>query len=252
MISTVLLHSSMALRRSPQSFEGGMAMFEQEMELEKQESSVVPLLLIIALILTIVGVSGYYLIQNRKVVTLQEATQIATSSLKDQGPATLRFHTGMVKSSVDDNPQGPHYRLLEKAGLVRLGKAQGAYGTITPIALTPGGQELLKRIDGVQRTTEKDGTEVYVVPVAERRLLAVSNIKMLSPTRATINMTWNWKTNTLGELLDAGSPMVKSFNTWDRATLIQKYGANFYHVAPTEVTLALAKSDSGVWQIATD
>jgi len=227
-------------------------MFEQEMELEKQESSVVPLLLISALILTIVGVAGYYLIQNRKVVTLQEATQVAASALKDQGPATLRFHTGLVKSSVNDNPTAPHYRLLEKAGLVRLGKVQGAYGTITPVALTPGGQELLKRIDGVQHLTEKDGTELYVVPVAERRLLSVSNIKMLSPTSATINITWDWKTNPLGELLDAGGSMVKSFNTWDRATLIQKYGANFYHAAPTQVTLALAKSDSGVWQIATE
>ena len=227
-------------------------MFEQEMELEKQESSVVPLLLISALILTIVGVAGYYLIQNRKVVTLQEATQVAISTLNAQGPATLRFHTGLVKSSVDDNPQAPHYRLLEKAGLVRLGKAQGAYGTITPVALTPGGQELLKRIDGVQHTTEKDGTELYVVPVAERRLLSVSNIKMLSPTSATINITWDWKTNALGELLDAGGSMVKSFSTWDRATLIQKYGANFYHGAPTQVTLALAKSESGVWQVATE
>lgn len=227
-------------------------MFEQELEMEKQESSVVPLLLISALILTIVGVAGYYLVQNRKVVTLQEATQVAASALKDQGPATLRFHTGLVKSSVDDNPQGPHYRLLEKAGLVKLGKAQGAYGTITPVALTPAGLELLKRIDGVQRSTEKDGTELYVVPAAERRLLSVSNIKMLSPISATINITWDWKTNVLGELLDAGGSMVKSFNTWDRATLIQKYGANFYHAAPTQVTLALAKSDSGVWQIATE
>jgi len=227
-------------------------MFEQELEMEKQESSVVPLLLISALILTIVGVAGYYLVQNRKVVTLQEATQVAASALKDQGPATLRFHTGLVKSSVDDNPQGPHYRLLEKAALVKLGKAQGAYGTITPVAFTPGGQELLKRIDGVQHSTEKDGTELYVVPVAERRLLSVSNIKMLSPTSATINITWDWKTNALGELLDAGGSMVKSFSTWDRATLIQKYGANFYHGAPTQVTLALAKSESGVWQVATE
>jgi len=225
-------------------------MFEQEMELEKQESSVVPLLLIIALILTIVGVSGYYLIQNRKVLSLQEATQIAASVLKEQGPATLRFHTGLVKSSVDDNPEGPHYRLLEKAGLIRLGKAQGAYGTITPVVLTSAGQELLKRIDNVQHATEKDGTDLYVVPVAERRLLNVSNIKMLSPTRATINITWSWNANALGALLDAGGPMVKSFNTWDRATLIQKYGADFYHNAPTEVTLALEKPQSGIWQIA--
>jgi len=227
-------------------------MFEQELELEKQENSVVPLLLIIALILTVVGVAGYYLIQNRKVLTQQEATQVAASVLKDQGPATLRFHTGLLKSSVDDNPQGPHYRLLEKAGLVQLGKTQGTYGTTVPVALTSAGQEMLKRIDGVAHTTEKDGTELYVVPVAERQLIYVSNIKMLSPTRATVAMTWKWRTNPMGDLLDASGPLVKGFSTWDRSMLIDKYGANFYHAAPTEVTLALMKTDKGTWQIATE
>jgi len=227
-------------------------MFEQELELEKQETSVVPLLLIIALILTVVGVAGYYLIQNRKVLSLQEATQVASSMLKEKGPATIKFHTGMVKSSVEDNPQAVHYRLLEKAGLVKLGKPEGTYGTTVPVELTPGGQELIRRIDGVMRSTEKDGTELYVVPVAERRLLGLSNIKMLSPTRASVNITWDWKTNSMGDLLDAAGPMVKSFNTWDRSQLIEKYGANFYHAAPTAVTLALTKTDSGVWQIATE
>jgi len=227
-------------------------MFEQELELEKQESSIVPLLLIVALILVVVGVAGYYLIQNRKVLTMQEATQVATSAIKNQGPVTLQFHTGLVKSSVNDNPQGPHYKLLEKAGLIMVGKAQGTYGTTYPIALTTAGKEFLKRIDGVTTAKEKDGTDLYQVPVADRRLVAVSNIKMLSPTRATLTMSWNWKTTPLGDLLEASGPTVKSFNTWDRSTLIDKYGANFYHGAATEVTLALAKSDNGEWQIATE
>ncbi|HXY03201.1 MAG TPA: hypothetical protein VEI49_06450 [Terriglobales bacterium] len=227
-------------------------MFEQELELEKQESSIVPLLLIVALILTVVGVAGYYLIQNRKVLSMEEATQVAASVLKQQGTVTLRFHTGLVKSSVDDNPQGPHYRLLDKTGLVVVGKAQGAYGTTYPIALTTAGQEFLKRIDGVTTAKEKDGTEVYEVPVAERKLVAVSDIKMLSPTRANVSMSWNWKTTPMGELLDASGPTVKSFNTWDRSTLIDKYGANFYHAAPTQVTISLAKADNGTWQVATE
>lgn len=227
-------------------------MFEQELELEKRESSIVPLLLIVALILTVVGVAGYYLLQNRKALSMEEATHVATSVLKEQGPVTLRFHTGLVKSSVDDNPQAPHYRLLEKAGIVMLGKAQGTYGTTYPVALTTAGQEFLKRIDGVTTAKEKDGTELYVVPVAERKLVAVSNIKMLTPTRANITMSWNWKTTALGELLDASGPTVKGFNTWDRSTLIEKYGANFYHAAPTEVTLGLAKADNGTWQVATE
>lgn len=227
-------------------------MFEQELELEKQESSIVPLLLIVALIVTVVGVAGYYIVQNRKVLSMQEATQVAASVLKDQGTVTLRFHTGLVKSSVDDNPQGPQYRLLEKAGLVVLGKAQGTYGSTYPIALTTAGQELVKRIDGVSTAKEKDGTQLYQVPLAERKLVAVSNIKMLGPTRANITMTWNWKTTPLGDIFDASGPTVKSFNTWDRSTLIEKYGANFYHAAPTEVTIALTKTDNGTWQVATE
>jgi len=227
-------------------------MFEQELEMEKRENSIVPLLLIVALILCIVGVAGYYVIQNRKVLTMQEATNVATSILEQQGPATVRFHTGFVKSSVDDNPQGVHYRLLEKAGLVRLGKAQGTYGTTYPIELTPAGQEILKRIQGVTTAQEKDGTELYLVPLAERRLVTVSKINMITPTRATITISWNWKTNPLGELFDAAGSEVKSFNTWDRATLIQKYGADFYHAPPTEVTIALMKTDQNVWQVATE
>jgi hypothetical protein len=224
-------------------------MFEQEIELEKHTSSVVPLLLIVALILAIVGVAGYYIIQNRKVLTMQEATTIAASVLEQQGPVMLRFHTGLVKSSVDDSGHAPHYRLLEKAGLIRLGKDTGSYGTTTPVALTPAGEELLRRIPNVSKSEEKDGSVVYLVPVAERKLVEVSNIKMVSPIRATIDMTWKWSPNQLGELLDAAGPMVKSFNTWDRATLIQKHGANFYHDPPTKVTLALDKTDKG-WQTA--
>ena len=226
-------------------------MFEQEIELEKRTSSVVPLLLIVALILAIVGMAGYYIIQNRKVLTMQEATTIAASVLQDQGPVMLRFHTGLVKSSVDDSGHAPHYRLLEKAGLIKLGKDTGTYGTTTPVTLTPAGEELLRRIPDVSKSDEKDGSVVYLVPVAERKLVEVSNIKMISPIRATIDMTWKWNTNQLGDLLDAAGPMVKSFNTWDRATLIQKHGANFYHDPPTKVTLALDKTDKG-WQTATE
>src|SRR5215467_10737990 len=126
-----------------------MAMFEQEIELEKRENSMVPLLLIVALILAVVGVAGYYLLQSRKVLTNAEATEIANAALKAQGPATVTFHTGMVKGSVDDKPRDPHYALLEKAGLIKLGKDTGAYGTITPVQLTAEGQKLLSDISGV-------------------------------------------------------------------------------------------------------
>lgn len=227
-------------------------MFEQELELEKKENTIVPLLLIVALILAVVGVAGYYLVENRKVLTMDQATQVAASALKQQGPATLQFHAGLVKSSVNDDPKAPDYRLLEKAGLVTVGKGQGTYGNTYPVALTSAGEQMLKRIDGVITSQEKDGTKLYVVPLAERQLVRVSQIKMLSPTRASIIMAWSWKTNPLGDMFDASGDMVRSFNTWDRATLIQKFGADFYHAAPTEVMLSLVKTDKGVWQIATE
>jgi hypothetical protein len=226
-------------------------MFEQEMEMEKHQSSVVPLLLIVTLILAIVGMSGYYVLQSRKVLGSQEAANIASDVLKMQGPATLKFHTGILKSSVDDKPHDPHYRLLEKAGLVQVGKDTGPYKTITPIALTQQGKRLLDEIPGVTKNSEKDGTEIYAVPLAERKLVAVSKINMISPSRAMVEITWKWEPNKLGNLFDASGSMVKDFNTWDRAILIQKYGADFYHADPTRVTLAMMKGDKG-WQISNE
>ena len=226
-------------------------MFEQELEMEKRNSSVVPLLLIVTLILVIVGVSGYYVLQSRKVLTNQEAAEVAVSVLKLQGPATVRFHTGIIKSSIDDKPHDPHYRLLEKAGLVRVGKDSGTYKTITPIELTDQGKRLLEDIPGVTKGSEKDGTQIYSVPLADRKLIAVTKVTMVNPTVALVDITWKWEPNKLGNLFDASGSMVKAFNTWDRATLIQKYGADFYHGDPTRVTLSMTKGDNG-WQIANE
>ena len=226
-------------------------MFEQELEMERSQSSVVPLLLIVCLILSVVAVSGYYLIESRKVVSNQEATAIVVAALKNQGPATVQFHTGMVKGSVSDKPHDPHYRLLEKAGLIKLGKDTGPYGSTTPVMLTAEGQKLLADLPSVSKSKEKDGSDLYLVPVAERRLVQISKVTMNSPSRAVVEYTWKWEPNKLGNLFDASGSMVKSFNTWDRATLIQKHGANFYHAEPTRVSLALTKGDTG-WQIATE
>ena len=220
-------------------------MFEQEVELEKRESSVVPLLLIVAMIVAIVGVAGYYVWQNKQVISNADAGNAITESLQTQGPATVRFHVGMVKPSVAEKPQDPHYRLLEKAGIVKLGKANYP---IFPVAMTSQGEKLLADIPGVSKVKEKDGTDLYVVPLAERRLVEISKITMNSPTRATIIYSWKWEPNKLGNLFEASGSLVKSFNTWDRATLIDKYGANFYHTDPTKVQIVLTKPDRGPWQ----
>ncbi len=223
-------------------------MFEQEIEMEKQQSSVVPLLLVVALVVATVGVAVYFLIQSRQVLTIQEATNLAVEVLKAQGPATVKFHTGAVQPSMDDKPGDPHYRLLEKAGVVKLEKAKGR---AVPVALTPKGEGLLKQISGVKQFKEKDGTEAYVVPLAERKLVTVSNVTMTGTGRARVQFTWKWETNVLGESFDASGPALKAFKTWDRATLIQKYGTAFYHEAPKTVVIAAMKTDKG-WQIATE
>jgi hypothetical protein len=71
--------------------------------------------------------------------------------------------------SVPDRPHGPNYRLLEKAGLVKVGKDKGR---VTPIILTEAGRRLLAEIPGVSQSKDaKDGTDEYVVPVAQRTLL---------------------------------------------------------------------------------
>jgi hypothetical protein len=192
-------------------------MFEQEVELEKRENSVVPLLLIVAMIVCIVGVAAYYVWQNKQVLSTADAGNAISAALRQQGPATVRFHVGMVKPSVEEKPEDPHYKLLEKAGIVRLGKAKDR---VYPVALTSDGQKLLGEIAGVSKVTEKDGTDLYVVPLADRRLVEISKITMDSLSRATVIYSWKWEPNRLGNLLDASGSLVKSFNTWDRATLI--------------------------------
>lgn len=220
-------------------------MFEQEIELEKHESSVVPLLMIVILIAAIVGVAGYFVWQNKQVLSDQDATRLVTASLNATGPAVVPFSTGDLVASVESKPKDPRYRLLEKAGLVKIGKDKGR---ATPVALTAAGEKELKEIPGVVKTRQKDGTEAYVVPLAERRLVGISKISMNSPSRATVQFSWKWQPNKLGEIFDATGPQVKSFNTWDRGTLISKYGANFYHADPTKVTLLVVKGEKG-WQV---
>ena len=128
-------------------------MFEQEIEMERKSSTVVPLLLILALAGVIIGTAGYWFVQSRKVLTQQDATTAVTSILKAQGPAMLRFHTGTVKSSINEKPRDPHYKLLEKAGMVKLAPVKGK-GETYDIALTPKGEA---ELTAVPRIPEDQG-----------------------------------------------------------------------------------------------
>ncbi len=222
-------------------------MFEQEIEMEKKNSSIVPLLLIVLLIVGVVGVAVYFVVQSRKVLTTAEANSVVVGILDGQGPITLRFQTGMIKAS--DKPRDPHYRLLEKAGYVKIGKDTS--DSKTPVSLTSKGEAFLAELAGVKKSKNKDGNDEYAVPLAQRKLVEINKITMLTPSKATVAYTWKWETNKAGEMFDAAGPAVKAFNTWDRSTLIDKYGAHFYHGPPTKVAVALLKTEKG-WQIATE
>lgn len=223
-------------------------MFEQEIELEKKTSSIVPLLLIVALIIAVVGVSLYFVAESKKVLSAAEASPVVLASLENQPAPTLRFQTGVIKASVSEKPHDPHYRLLEKQGFLKIGKDQNWK---TPVSLTPQGQAFLSEIAGVKQSKDKDGNTEYMVPLAQRKLVELGKITMVTPSKAAVEYSWKWETTKAGDLFDAAGPVVKGFNTWDRSTLIEKYGANFYHAAPTKVTVALVKTDKG-WQVSTE
>jgi hypothetical protein len=224
-------------------------MFEQEIEMEQRQSSVVPLLLIIAMILAFVGVAAYYVVQNRRVLSADEANILLTASLKGDGPVTIHFQTGRVAASMQERPHDANYRLFEKAGLLKIGSDNGRF---TPVELTASGRALLAEIPGVVKSRDqKDAADSYLVPVADRKLVGTPKITMTGMGRASVEFTWGWTPNKVGELLDASGPLVKSFSTWDRATLIDKYGAKFYHGEPTKVVVNVVRNE-GVWRVATE
>ena len=222
--------------------------FEAEVKMEKQ-SSVLPLLLLLSLMAAVLGVVAYVVleIRARQPLSTKEAGSVVESILKAQGPAVIHFHGGLVMPSVDEKPRDPHYRLLEKAGVVKTAKAAGG-GTM--VTLTPVGERLAS-IPGFKKWKNADRTTSYAIPLAERQLVEISSITMTGVNDAVVQYTWKWVPNQLGDDLDAAGKLVKSFNTWDRATLIEKYGADFYHGDPTRASVNLVRTDKG-WKVATE
>jgi hypothetical protein len=223
--------------------------FEAEVKMEKQ-STILPLLLLLSLMAAVLGVVAYVVLEvrARQPLSAKEAGSVVESILKSQGPAITHFHAGLVMPSVDEKPRDPHYRLLEKAGLVKTAKTTGG-GTM--VTLTPLGQRLATSISGFKKWKNTDGTTSYAIPLADRQLVEISSVTMSGVNDAVVQYTWKWVPNGLGDDFDAAGAGVKSFNTWDRATLIDKYGADFYHAAPSRASVNLMRTDKG-WKIATE
>ena len=223
-------------------------MFEQEMELEKHQSSALPLLLIVGIIVALVGIAGYFLIQSRRSLAPAEASQVVTNILNAQDPPAVSFHVGMVPDGYEENAKDPRYRLLEKAGVITIGKATKDK---TPVALTAKGEDLVKQIQGVKQKKDNEGNEGYTIPLAERKLVSVSTVKMNGPDRASISYTWKWVPNALGNEFDASAGKLAGFNTWERVTLIDKHGARFFQETPPPITVNVVDTKKG-WQVATE
>ncbi len=215
-------------------------MFEAEVEMERR-SSILPLLLMMCLVAGIVGLATYVLFQVRGKTPLraQDASGIVAAALQGPGPVVIHFRTGLIKPSVDEKPGDPNYRLLEKAGIIKLGKA--AKGSVM-ISITPEGERLMSGVPGFKKSKEADGTFSYQAPLALRQLVSIAGVNMNGVDNAIVEYTWKWVPNQLGDVFDAGGPLVKSFNLWERQTLINKYEVAFYNGEPTKSTLALARS----------
>lgn len=220
-------------------------MFEEEIKMQRESSYFVPLVLVIVLIAAIVSTIGYFVVPSKSLSQAQAAGLIS-NYLEGQGPATVHFHAGLLEPSVNEKIRDPHYRLLEKAGILKLGPNKGEK---IMVALTPEGERRLAAIPGVVKTKNSDGTDAYTVPLAEHQLVAVSKVTMTERDVAVAQFTWKWMPNELGNAFDAAGPLVKSFNTWDRSVLIQKYGVAFYHVEPAQAALTFVRVDKS-WRLA--
>jgi hypothetical protein len=237
-------------------------MFEAEVEMERR-SSFLPLLLMVCLVAAIIGL-GVYIVQQARhqtPLTAQQAITVVAASVRGPGSAITKFHTGLVKSTGDEKPTDPIYRLLDKAKLITLAPApRGAM----IVSLTPQGEKILSGINGVKiedvkidgvkidgEKKEKDakGALLYRVPLARREFVSIANVSMSGVNTAVAEYNWKWVPNQLGEVFDASGPLVKSFNLWDRQTLINKNGVDFYSESGKRSALNLARAGRE-WNIA--
>ena len=222
-------------------------LFAAEIEMEKKSLNLFPIILIAGL-LVVVGGTIFYLVKGaRDVLTVPVATTSLSNILKTQGPATIHFTTGTVEPSINEKPQDPHYKLLAKAGIVTTApKAKGSMALI--VTMTRPGETVLSNINGVEKNKNIDGTTSYMVPLAERQLVSIDKVTMVRPHVAQVEYTWKWVPNRLGKEFDASGSLVKSFSSWDRATLIKSYGVDFYSAEPTRASIVLMEGNNGVWK----
>jgi hypothetical protein len=223
-------------------------MSEPETDVATRKLADILLVLMVVLTVVLVGVAGYFLSENKTALTPLQAASAVTSSLKTHGSTAISFHTGRVKERPDESPRDLRYQLLEKAGIITVGTATDSG---TSVNLTPAGTRRLKKIAGVKRTEEADGSVAFTVPLAEMRLEQVLDVTTSRPGRATVEFTWRWVPSELGQNFDASGACVRAFSSEERMVLMDKYGVRFYRQPPETAVVALTKSSQG-WQLASD
>jgi hypothetical protein len=223
-------------------------MFEAQVEMEPR-SSFLPLVLMLCLLAGIVGLAVYIALQvhQRTPLNANQASAVVAAALRGTEPAVIHFRTGLVKPTDDETPAAPNYRLLEKAGIVKLAKE--SKGRVV-ISLTPEGERLLTGLPSVTKTKQPEGPFLYQAPLAQRQFVSVAAIEMTGANTATVQYHWNWSPNPLGDIFDAGGPVVKSFNLWDRQTLINRFAVDFYRGDATRSSMSLMRNGKE-WKIAT-
>ena len=219
-------------------------MFEQEIEMEKNEgSSFGPVLIILLLVGLFVGGFGLVIFQSKQTVKPEEATAIIENKLKVAEPVSVSFHTGNISYGAVDKPTDPQYKLFANAGILKIGKGKG---WAAQVDLTPAGKAFLASVPNVQSVADKNDTTVYTVPLASRKLVSVGTITKLSPQKVQVQYTWAWQTTKAGELFDVSGKAVQSLSLYERSVLIDQHGANYYH-ATSQSGMVLAKGDKG-WE----
>jgi hypothetical protein len=219
-------------------------MFESEIEMEKRQSSFGPLIVILALVGVVVGGIGFFGYQQMRGFPQEDAKAAVLAIVAEKPVAKISFTTGNVKSTAADLVSDPHYRLLAKAGIIKLGKID----VKTPVTLTPEGEKILSAIPGYVKSIEKDGTVSHTVPLAKRQFVAIDPVEKLTHSTSRVDYTWKWEPTALGTDFDASGKFVKSFSTWERSVLIDKYGAAFYNADPEKVSLVFVKKYDG-WKL---
>jgi hypothetical protein len=183
----------------------------------------------------------------KKGLSQDEAKALIETQLKSKG-TSIHFHAGKVVSSMDEQAKDPHYKLLAKAGYLNVKDV--AWNTIIA-NVTPTGEKEFSEIPGFKKWENPDKTTSYEIPLASRKLVKINSVTLNGPSAAKVEYEWAWQTTKIGDLFDASGDTLKSFSTWDRTKLIQKYGADFYKNGNQKETVRMIKGDNG-WKVANE